>query len=271
MVCVTGNNGFIGKALQTELERQGHTVKGLEKWIFDRARWQDRLIEYLVDMNPEVVFHVGACSDTQNKDINEMLMLNVHSTNIIASWCQHRGIPIIYSSSAAIYGTKGSPETLYAWSKFLGEEFVIKSKGVALRYFNVYGPGEMHKGNMASIAHQSYKKHQLGEEVMLFPGQPVRDFVYIKDVVDANLYAWQHYNEFKGGWFDVGTGEPRTFENVLEIMDIPFKYKFKFEMPDNYQMFTKADLFMPGWEAKYNLEKGLEEYKAMLSLSSVHI
>lgn len=271
MICVTGNNGFIGKALETELIKQGHKVKGLEKWIYLRDRWQDRLIEYLVDMNPEAVFHVGACSDTQNKDVTEMMTLNVHATNIIASWCEFKNIPMIYSSSAATYGTKGTPQTLYAWSKFLGEEFAIKSKAVALRYFNVYGIGEAHKGKMASIAHQMFMKHKDGEQVKLFPNKPMRDFVYIKDVVDANIYAWKNYESLKGGWFDVGTGKAATFEQVLDILNIPYTYAEMSEMPDHYQTFTEAYHFMPDWRAQYSLEKGLKEYKNFLNLSLVHI
>lgn len=273
MICVTGNNGFIGKALQAELENQGHKVKGLEKWIYERVRWQDRLVEYLHDMQPEAVFHVGACSDTQNKDVNEMMILNVHSTNIIADWCKYKKIPMIYSSSASIYGTKGTPNTLYSWSKFLGEEFVIKSGGVALRYFNVYGPGELHKGNMASMAHQAYRKHAIGEPIRLFKGNPMRDFVYVEDVVSANIQALNTYSDVKGGTYDVGVGEARTFEDMMNIMNIPFEYAYQFEVPENYQTFTEADKkrFVPGWIPEYNLEKGLNEYMKLLSLSSVHI
>jgi len=129
--CVTGSNGFIGRAMFNELENQGVTPIALEKWIFERARWQDRLVEYLHDMQPEVVFHIGACSDTQNFNVNEMMKLNVEATIIIADWCEFKKVPLIYSSSASIYGTKGTPETLYSWSKFLGENHV-KSVGVLL-------------------------------------------------------------------------------------------------------------------------------------------
>ena len=265
-ICVTGNKGFIGDALQFELINQGYEVKGLEKWIFDRARYLDRLEEYLHDMKPEVVFHVGACSDTQNFDVNEMMKLNVQATMTLMDYCQHKNIPLIYSSSASCYGVKGVPNTLYSWSKYLGEEWVRKCGGVSLRYFNVYGEGENHKGKMSSIAYQSYIKNEYGQEVKLFPIKCSRDFVYIRDVVSANIHAMNTYEQHKGGYFDVGSGESRTFENVLECMDIPFTYTSENDIPNNYQTFTQADerKFLKGWKPNWSLEKGLSEYKIIL-------
>jgi ADP-L-glycero-D-manno-heptose 6-epimerase len=265
-ICVTGNNGFIGKALQIELENQGFEVKGLEKWIFDRVRYQDRLIEYLHDMKPDVVFHVGACSDTQNFDVNEMMKLNVQTTSVLMDYCQSKRIPVIYSSSASCYGVNGMPNTLYSWSKYLGEEWVSKCGGVSLRYFNVYGEGEYHKGKMSSIAYQMYIKHINGVETKLFPIECSRDFVYIKDVVSANIHAMNTYEEHKGGYYDVGSGASNTFESVLNYMDIPFTYTSKDDIPNNYQTFTQADerKFLKGWNPNWSLEKGLSEYKAIL-------
>ena len=269
-ICVTGNNGFIGKALANELSSQGHIVSGLEKWIFDRARWQDRLHEYLVDTEPEVVFHVGACSDTQNLDVNEMMKLNAEATFIIADWCQFKGIPMIYSSSASIYGKSGTPETLYAWSKYLGEQYVRKCGGISLRYFNVFGNGESHKGKMASVAYQSFLKNSMGEEFKLFPNGATRDFVYIKDVISANIHAWQTFDFHKSGSFDVGTGQSRSFEDVLNIMGIPFTYTSEDDIPNNYQIFTQADesYFLKDWKPLWFLEEALEHYKTMLRLAS---
>lgn len=269
-ICVTGNKGFIGKALQDELERRGHIVLGLEKWIFDRVRWQDRLHEYLVNLSPDVVFHVGACSDTQNHNVSEMMKLNVESTMIIADWCQFKGIPIIYSSSASCYGSKGEPETLYAWSKYLGEQYVIKCQGIALRYFNVYGSNESHKGKMSSVAFQSYMKNKHGEKVELFPNKPLRDFVYIEDVIDANIYAWKNYETTRGMYYDVGYGSPRHFEDVLNIMGIPFTYTNEDKIPPNYQEYTCANpsKFMKYWSPTWDLERGLHHYMDMLKVTT---
>jgi len=128
VVCVTGDQGFIGKALYQDLTKMGYQVKGLEKWIFDRTRWQDRLIEYLVDMQPDIVFHVGACSDTLETDATTMLKLNTESTMVMADWCQFKGIPFIFSSSAAVYGDGKEPSNLYGWSKYLAEQYVTKMR-----------------------------------------------------------------------------------------------------------------------------------------------
>jgi ADP-L-glycero-D-manno-heptose 6-epimerase len=272
-VCVSGNNGFIGRALYNKIQELGHIPLGLEKWIFDRVRWQDRLHEYLVNLSPDVIFHVGACSDTQNHDVNEMMKLNVESTMIIADYCQFKKIPIIYSSSAACYGTKGTPNTLYAWSKYLGEQYVTKCRGISLRYFNVYGMNESHKGKMASIAYQSFLKHNNGEKVFLFPNKPTRDFVYINDVVSANIHAWQNYEQLQGGMYEVGSGESRPFEDVLDIMKIPYTHLDESNIPENYQEFTCSDpkRYLKGWNPEWNLEKGIDNYLALLKVSQLNV
>jgi ADP-L-glycero-D-manno-heptose 6-epimerase len=272
-ICVTGNRGFIGKALQVEFQRQDLVVLGIDTWIFQREPWQEKLKEYLDKINPDVIFHVGACSDTQLKDVKEMMKLNVESTFIIADWCKTQNVPLIYSSSASVEGNSGTPETLYAWSKYIGEKYVISSGGIALRYFNVYGSYEAHKGNMSSVAYQAYTKHKWGEKVMLFPKEPKRDFVYVTDVVEANLHAWSKYDSLKGNYYHVGSGQARTFEDVLNIMQIPFEYYEESKIPENYQFFTEAnkDKFMEGWLPKYDLEKGLDEYKALLKITTIQL
>ena len=268
-ICVTGNEGFIGSAVSKELEKRGYEVIGLEKWIYQRPRWQDRLHEYLVDKQPDAVFHIGACSDTQNTNVSEMMVLNAESTFIIADWCQFKKIPLIYSSSASVYGNNNSPETLYAWSKYLGEQFVIKCNGLALRYYNVYGMDESHKGNMASVIYQSFLKNRRGEKITLFPLMPMRDFVYINDVVSANLYALENYDSLRGGWYDVGTSNASTFEDLMAIMDLKYIYLPENNIPNFYQNFTQADerKFMKGWKPEYDLKRGVTEYLDLLKLS----
>lgn len=270
-ICVTGNKGFIGRALQIELDKQGYIVVPIEKWIFRKDTWQHSYREYLEGIKPDAVFHVGACSDTQLQDATEMLKLNTLSTYIIADYCQEQGIPLIFSSSASVYGSKGEPETLYAWSKYLAEQYCIKAGAVALRYFNVYGHYELEKGKMASVACQAYSKWKFGERMKLFPQRPTRDFVYIKDVVSANIYAWKEYEKVKGKAYDVGSGQSRAFEEVMNIMNILFDYLPDEQIPANYQFCTKADAekFMQGWQPKYQIEEGLREYLAELKVTTI--
>lgn len=272
-ICVTGNKGFIGKSLQTELERMdGLVVLPIEEWIFDRVPWQSRLKEYIEKLNPNAVFHVGACADTMNINLNYMMIRNVEFTMIIADWCKENNKPLIYSSSAAVEGSHGHPETLYAWSKYLGEKYVIACGGIALRYFNVYGSSEEHKGKMASIAYQSYRKHKWREKVLLYPKKPHRDFVYINDVVSANIHAWENYENLKPSWYHVGTSQTRTFEEVLDFMEIPFEYISEDKIPYNYQYLTQADSnkFMKGWLPLYDLEKGIKDYLSKLRVTQFH-
>ncbi len=269
-ICVTGNHGFIGRAVFNEIEKMGYIPLSVEKWIFERVRWQDRLVEYLVNLNPDAVFHIGACSDTQNHNVTEMMTLNTEATMVLADWCQFRRIPLIYSSSAATYGTRGEPETLYAWSKYLAELYVTKCQGIALRYFNVYGMDESHKGEMASLAYKTFLANKRGEKMKLFPKSPTRDFVYIKDVVSANIHALNNYELHKGGRWDVGTGETRLFEDVVTLMGGEYEYLPEENIPENYQIWTCADeyKFMKGWNPEWKLERGIENYKAMLELST---
>jgi ADP-L-glycero-D-manno-heptose 6-epimerase len=119
---------------------------------------------------------------------------------------------------------------------------------------------------MSSVALQSYLKHLEGERVEIFQNKPQRDFVYVKDVVSANLHAFLHYKGLKGGFYDVGTGKARTFEDVLDIMRIPYSYAPLERIPPKYQFYTKADSGkkMRGWFPQWSLEAGLEEYKAIL-------
>jgi ADP-L-glycero-D-manno-heptose 6-epimerase len=133
---------------------------------------------------------------------------------------------------------------------------------VALRYFNVYGPGEEHKGEMASFLYQANLRHEVGEKVRLFPGGPTRDFVYIKDITSANLYALENFSELSGHFYDVATAESRSFEDVLALAGIGFSYTDEAKIPNGYQFYTRGDpkKWMPGWRPKYPLERGVDEY-----------
>ena len=165
-------------------------------------------------------------------------------------------------SNTYLLGDKDTGQELELSNRDITEKYGVArtSRFIALRYFNVYGQGEQNKGRMASVAFQSHRNGKF----RLFPGEPKRDFVYIKDVVDATIYPL--FNHVNPGVYEVGSGEARTFEDVLNIMNVKYTYRKRSDIPKGYQFFTKANKneFMDGWEPIYNLEKGLEEYKEYL-------
>ena len=269
-VLVTGDQGFIAKRLIWKLNRN-FTVFGIDVGDFmESADWQQELANIVADISPDVIFHIGACSDTMEQDVNYMMKLNYESTKILASYCHYTGCKMIYSSSAANYGSDGKhPSNLYGWSKYAAEDYVTLTGGVALRYFNVYGPGEEHKGRMASIAYQSYVNHSNGVPVLLFPKNPTRDFVHVDDVVSANLHALENYEDFASNWFEVGSGESRPFEDILNLMEIPFTYVPEDVIPQGYQFHTVSNqnLWLGGWTPAHTIDSGVPAYLEYLKKS----
>jgi len=222
---VTGTAGFIGKKLKQRLESMGHSVIGWEPSVGSKGDVFSEFTESLGDTIPEAIFHVGADSNTLAIDVNSVMSTNYYFTRALMQWANGRQVKVIYSSSAACYGGEsGLPENLYAWSKFAGEDYVGLMGGVSLRYFNVYGPGENHKGEMASFVYQAWKGWQQGHTPMLFPLNPKRDFVHVDDVIMANIAALDSFSELAGYYFEVGTGQARSFEDCLSIFDIPWSY-----------------------------------------------
>jgi ADP-L-glycero-D-manno-heptose 6-epimerase len=148
----------------------------------------------------------------------------------------------------------------------MGEDYVVAKGGIALRYFNVYGPGEEHKGRMASMIYQNLNKN----EVKLFPGKPKRDFVYIDDIISANLYALENYDTLKGKWYEVGSGESNTFEAIFDHLGLIYQYYDESEIPKGYQFETLSlkQNWMPGWNSKFDLKKGITQYKKYLDEKS---
>jgi len=264
-ILITGSKGFIGKNLLDFL--RGNEILEINEDIFNTNDWIRELNEKLNSNKPEVIFHVGACSDTLELDANYMMIRNYEFTRRLCNWCKLVGSKMIYSSSAANYGTNNQyPSNLYGWSKYAGEDYVINSGGIALRYFNVYGPNEAQKGRMSSVAYQMLDKHKKGLEIKIFPKEPKRDFVYVKDIISANLYAMKNYESLHSNWYEVGSGFARTFEDVLNVLKVPFTYTDESEIPNGYQFYTKSEpnKWMPGWQSEWNLENGLMDYMEFL-------
>ena len=262
---VTGNQGFIGKNLVKKLETYGLEVIGFDTELYNLLHFTPTLYN-LID-RCDVVFHVGAISDTTIQNSGEMLKFNYHYSKIIIDIAAKLNKQVIYSSSAANYGSDNSlPNNIYGWSKLLTEQYGLAKhpRFVALRYFNVYGPGEEHKGKMSSVAYQAYKKG----EMQLFPNKPQRDFIYIEDVLEANYRAINA----ESGYYDVGTAQANTFESLVEGMGIKYTYTSDDKIPSWYQHFTKADpnKWLPGWFPSYNIKKGTKSYKSYLDEKSIN-
>jgi ADP-L-glycero-D-manno-heptose 6-epimerase len=266
-ILITGTDGFIGKNLLNEL-KDDNDILEINEGIFDSDDWINDLHNQLNSFKPEVIFHVGACSDTLEQNVNYMMVVNYLFTQKLSDWCKLFNCKMIYSSSAANYGVNQiHPSNLYGWSKFVGEQYVVLNGGIGLRYFNVYGPLEENKGKMSSVAYQMLEKQKEGQEIKIFPNKPQRDFVYVKDVISANLYALNHYFDLNSKWYEVGSGDARTFEDVLDILDISYSYHEENKIPKGYQFFTKSneDKWMNGWKPIFKIDNGLIEYKKYLN------
>lgn len=259
---VTGDMGFIGKNF---VSRYGSTFEfnSINEDIFNDVNWYDVLLSAMEKYSPSVVFHIGACSNTMESDVNYMMIRNYQFTKVLSDYCYKNDIPFIYSSSAANYGVNGiHPSNLYGWSKYVAEDCVLKNNGVALRFFNVYGPGEEHKGDMASVAFQMYIKNLKGFPIQLFPKKPTRDFVFVSDVVDAIYHSYLNYYDVRGEYYDVGVGVSKSFEDILHFMGITYSYLTEKDIPSGYQFYTCSDSgkWMPGWKPNYSLEMGITTY-----------
>lgn len=286
MIIVTGGSGFIGSNLVLALNKRGLSdilvVDNLENGIkfknlvgskiadyLDKNRFIQKIENGQFSNHPiEAVFHQGACSTTTEWNGAYMMENNYEYSKSLFHFCKAQAIPFIYASSAAVYGTgtnfkeafsNESPLNIYGYSKFLFDQYIrnqlpeIKTQTVGLRYFNVYGPREAHKGSMASVAY--HLSEQLLETglVKLFTGsdgysngEQRRDFIYVDDVVAINLWFFDHPD--CSGIFNVGTGNSQTFNDIANavikhhgkgtIDYIPFPEHLK----GHYQSFTEAEL-----------------------------
>ena len=264
-IIITGTKGFIGSNLKKELSNKYEIIE-INEDVFNTVSWREEISKYFW-LDISAVFHVGACSNTLETNVNYIMLVNYEFTKHLSDLCLTNNVPMIYSSSAANYGTNGEyPSNLYGWSKYVGEGYVVSNGGIGLRYFNVYGPGEENKGIMASVAYQMNMKKENHEGIYLFPKKPTRDFVYVKDIVSANIHAFKNYESLSSKWYEVGSGESRKFEDVLDILDIDYSYLEENQIPKGYQFYTcsQKTKWMKGWKPKYDLEKGLKEYSEYL-------
>jgi len=284
MIIVTGGAGFIGSNIV-----QGLNAKGLDDILVvddlsDGTKFKNivdaRISDYMDkddfldsvlgggfdDVAIEAVFHQGACSSTTEWDGQFMMENNYEYSKTLLHFCQAKKVPFIYASSASVYGggsvfkedlANEAPLNVYGYSKFLFDQYVraqtLSSQVVGLRYFNVYGPREQHKGSMASVAF--HLNNQLLEkgDIKLFAGcdgygdgEQLRDFVYVGDVVDVNL--WFLDNPAVSGIYNCGTGKSQPFNDVAKaVLDYHQKGSLSYipfpeHLVGHYQSFTEADL-----------------------------
>jgi ADP-L-glycero-D-manno-heptose 6-epimerase len=286
MYIVTGGAGFIGSNLVLQLNARGErdimVVDNLTDGkrfnnlagcfisdYLDKTVFLDQIINNRFDAaSIKAVFHQGACSATTEWDGRYMMENNYQYSKILLDFCQQHAIPFIYASSAAVYGRENTfsedsaaiwPLNVYGYSKYLFDHYVsrlgsqLSAPVVGLRYFNVYGPRESHKGRMASMVFHLHHQLQNNGVAKLFgrsqhckPGEQTRDFVAVEDVAKVNLWFLDHSQH--SGVFNVGTGVNRSFNQLAQIIidnhqagTIQY-IDFPEDLEASYQEYTRADL-----------------------------
>ncbi len=307
MIVVTGGAGFIGSNIVRGLNDAGednilvvdnlsNSQKhlNLNKLSFtDYMDKNDFLVRLREITNIRVIFHLGACSSTTEQDGKYMMSNNYEYSKTLLKHCLENKIDFLYASSAAVYGNGDNgfaedpkaeyPLNVYGFSKFVFDNYVrhILPKAeiqiLGLRYFNVYGPQENHKGRMASVAFHLFNQLQDSGKMRLFEGSEEfrRDFIHVADAVKINLHFYQTKSS---GIFNAGTGKSRSFMDIAramqdinghgEIEGIPFPE----DLLGKYQKFTEAGMDNLR-EAGYNedfmtLEEGIKQYYEQLCSSN---
>jgi ADP-L-glycero-D-manno-heptose 6-epimerase len=289
-ILVTGGAGFIGSALIWALNQQGHenivvtdTLGTDEKWknlvalkFADYLDAQDLLDLVLNEPDSigsfDFIYHLGANSATTERDAHHLMKNNFEYTKILAHWALDTDARFVYASSAATYGdgahgmddkvediTNLRPLNMYGYSKHLFDLYAqragIDKKIVGLKYFNVYGPNENHKGDMRSVVNKAFDQIREHGKVQLFKshrpdykdGEQMRDFLYVKDAVSMTLFLGN--NPEAGGLYNLGSGTPHTWlqlvNAIFEALNLPPNIEF-IDMPESlqakYQYYTCADI-----------------------------
>ncbi len=308
MIIVTGAAGFIGSCVVSRLNKDGiediiavDILRSNDKWknlralSFSDYLEREQLFDYLQKApNVEAIIHMGACSATTERDAHYLLENNYRYTLRLAEYALKNKVRFIYASSAATYGMGEQgyddnesrihflkPMNMYGYSK---QMFDLKArregwlqKMVGLKFFNVYGPNEYFKEDMASVVFKAFNQIKEKGYVRLFKshradfkdGEQLRDFIYVKDVLEIIMFFLR--NPQINGLFNAGTGKARTFLDLVHAtfaaMDLQPKIEF-FDMPeslrDRYQYFTEAKtekLRKAGYNrAFFSLENGIRDY-----------
>lgn len=309
MKLITGGSGFIGSALIWKLNALRVNDIVVVDDLGSGGKWRNlrglhfrdfvdkRKIDPWLDLHQgelEWVVHLGACSNTTESDASYLMENNFEYSKRLWTRCSSLAIPFLYASSAAVYGSGRSgysetpldrslaPLNPYGLSKLLFDRWAMHqtispSRWAGLRFFNVFGPNEYHKGRMASVALHLFEQHATGGGGTLFKsydpkvphGAQARDFIYIKDVI--NVIVFLLYQEQSAGIINVGTGVSRTFNDLAEAIDDACGTRTRItyvDMPEDvirsYQSFTEADiskLRQMGYDSPFmTLEEAVGDY-----------
>ncbi|RMA97894.1 ADP-glyceromanno-heptose 6-epimerase [Hydrogenothermus marinus] len=302
-ILITGGAGFIGSNLALKLQQMYPESKILILDDFSSANFKnlkgfkgevlacdvstDELFYKVEETKIDLIFHLASITDTTVTDQELMMRKNVDGFKNILELAYDTEAVVVYASSASVYGNvkehiplkedrEKSPENIYAFSKYImdniAKDFSERTgiKAVGVRYFNVYGPREAHKGKFASMIYQLYLQMKQGKRPRIFKwGEQKRDFVYIKDVVEATILASKAPGTTV---YNVGSGQARSFNEVIALLNKNLGTDFEpeyFDCPyDFYQEYTQADMTKIkeelGFVPKYDLEKGIKEYVDIL-------
>ena len=291
---VTGGAGFIGSNLALELERQGHEVTIIDNLISGDKKnieeFKGKFIEldvskpFELNENFDVIFHEAAMTDPRFENDNETIRANIEGFKNIITLAKKNNAKLIYASTAGLYGNGSVPmkesqekEILSAYGKSklmmdnMAKELFNKMHIVGLRYFNVFGPREAHKGRPASMVYHLSKQIKAGKNPRIFKyGEQKRDHIYVKDSVDATIKAV----DAESGIYNVGTGIATTFNDLIKTLNEVLGTNFEPEYFDmtydskTYQHYTQADTTKAekflNFKAKWNLKEGIKDYMGWL-------
>ncbi len=309
MIVITGAAGFIGSCLVSKLNSEGFydlvlvddfsfstKNKNFEKLRYSFKIEREEFHDWLKENHrtTQFIFHIGARTKTTEKNLEVLNHLNIEYSQKIWNICVEFGLPMVYASSAATYGLgengfdddtlpeKLIPLNLYGESKNNFDRWALEQENkpyfwAGLKFFNVYGPNEYHKDRMASVIFHTYNQIKNTGEMYLFKshkagindGEQMRDFVYVKDVVDVCLFFLKHRKN--SGIYNLGSGKARTFndlaKSVFDSLSIESNIKFK-DTPEDirnkYQYFTEAKmdkLKSIGYDKEFqSLEDGVKDY-----------
>jgi len=294
-ILVTGGAGFIGSNLVFALQNQGYEVVVIDnllsgsienltgfnnEFIKDDISTMD-LFSKFKNKKFDIIFHQASITDTTFSNQEEMIRANVEGFKNILNLAKSKKAKLIYASSAGVYGRGKIPfnenqELLplnsYAISKKMIDDIAKEEMEknsiviIGLRYFNVYGPKEKYKKKAASMIYQLYLQMKSGKRPRIFKyGEQKRDFIYVKDVITANLKAIESE---KSCIVNVGTGVPTSFNKIVELLNQILKTNYKPDYFDNpygfYQNETQADTNLAfkllGFKAKFSVEEGIKDY-----------